>query len=286
MIKIVECPRDAMQGLKTFIPTEKKIKYIDQLLKVGFDTLDFGSFVSPRAVPQMADTEEVLANLDLSETKTKLLAIVANVRGAKDAAKHEGITYLGFPFSVSETFQKRNTNSTIEQSVDRVAEIQEICQRSGKQLVLYISMGFGNPYGDPYSPEIVLEWVDRLQKLDIRIFSLSDTVGVGDPETIKFLFDTLVPKFPDIEFGAHLHTAPHNWRVKIDAASAGGCKRFDTAINGFGGCPMAKDELIGNMTTEFLINLFETEEFGPNFNLNEFENALRVARNTFPLTDA
>jgi hydroxymethylglutaryl-CoA lyase len=260
MIQIVECPRDAMQGLKTFIPTEVKVNYINQLLKVGFHTLDFGSFVSPKAIPQMRDTVEVLDKLDLSKTKTRLLAIVANERGAAEAALHKPIQYLGYPFSVSETFQIRNTNATIAESLSRVKAIQEICVKSGKQLVLYVSMGFGNPYGDPWNADVVLKWVDELSKEGIQLFSLSDTIGVSNPTTIAYLFSHLIAAYPNLEFGAHLHTEPHNWREKIQAAYANGCLRFDVAMRGFGGCPMAKDDLTGNMATENVVHFFKEME--------------------------
>lgn len=281
MIKLIECPRDAMQGIKTFIPTKMKIDYINTLLKVGYDTIDFGSFVSAKAIPQMQDTAEVLAGLDLSSTSSKLLSIVANKRGAEDAASHSEISYLGYPFSVSETFQLRNTNAGISESLERVKEIQEICVKNNKKLVLYVSMGFGNPYGDPYSPEIVEEWVAKLRALDIRIFSLSDTIGVANPETISYLFSKLIPAFPKSEFGAHLHTAPHNWKEKIDAAFENGCRRFDTAIFGYGGCPMAKDDLIGNFPTEHFVNYFGTKTIGGNFDIDAFAEALRAARKVF-----
>ncbi len=253
MVKIVECPRDAMQGLREFIPTEQKKAYLNQLLRVGFDTLDFGSFVSPKAIPQMRDTAEVLAGLDLSNSHTKLLAIVANRRGAEDAAAFPQIRYLGYPFSVSETFQQRNTNASIEESLERVAEIQDTCLRSGKQLVVYISMGFGNPYGDPWNADIVEQWVERLAGMGIQIFQLSDTIGVATPESIRYLFSHLIPAYPHLEIGAHLHTLPHTWRPKIEAAWQSGCRRFDGALKGYGGCPMAKDDLTGNMPTEHII---------------------------------
>lgn len=281
MIKLIECPRDAMQGIKTFIPTKMKIDYINTLLKVGYDTIDFGSFVSAKAIPQMRDTAEVLEGLDLSSTSSKLLSIVANKRGAEAAASHPEISYLGYPFSVSETFQLRNTNAGISESLERVKEIQEICIKNDKKLVLYVSMGFGNPYGDPYSPEIVEEWVAKLRALDIRIFSLSDTIGVANPETISYLFSKLIPAFPKSEFGAHLHTAPHNWKEKIDAAFENGCRRFDTAIFGYGGCPMAKDDLIGNFPTEHFVNYFGTKTIGGNFDIDAFAEALRAARKVF-----
>ncbi len=246
-----------MQGLHQFVPTETKAAYINQLLRVGFDTLDFGSFVSPKAIPQMRDTAEVLANLDLSATNTKLLAIVANERGAQDACQHPEIQYLGYPFSISETFQQRNTNASIAESLERTKAIQELCIVHGKQLVLYISMGFGNPYGDPWNVDIVQRWVDALVPFGIRIFSLSDTIGCSNPDNISYLFGQLIPAYPDIEFGAHLHTQPNNWREKIDAAWRNGCRRFDGALRGYGGCPMAKDDLTGNMATENLLYFFD-----------------------------
>lgn len=281
MINLVECPRDAMQGIKHFIPTELKAKYINALLKVGYHTIDFGSFVSSKAIPQMADTKDLVSMLDLRDTNTKLLAIIANERGARDASAFEEITYLGYPFSISETFQIRNTNSTIAESFERVKHIQDICTKNQKQLVLYISMGFGNPYGDKYNKEIVEEWIKKLSALDIKIFSLSDTVGVATPETIAYLFDNLIPSFPGIEFGAHLHTAPHNWKEKIDTAFEHQCRRFDTAIFGYGGCPMANDDLIGNMPTEHFVNYFGTKTIGNNFNIDAFEKALRIAKQVF-----
>jgi hydroxymethylglutaryl-CoA lyase len=283
MIKLIECPRDAMQGLKTFIPTEQKTAYLNQLLRVGFDTLDFGSFVSPKAIPQMRDTAQVLAGLDLSQTSTKLLAIVANKRGANDAAAFEEIRYLGYPFSISETFQLRNTNATIEESLDRVAMIQEIGQSKGKELVIYISMGFGNPYGDPWNVEIVQKWVDRLVNMDIGILQLSDTIGVSNPDSIEYLFSNLLPQYPDVEIGAHLHTAPHNWKEKVHAAFESGCRRFDGAIKGYGGCPMAKDELTGNMPMENIIQYFDEADIDLGINHQTFQQAMQMAVEVFPL---
>lgn len=253
-MKLIECPRDAIQGIKHFIPTEKKIKYINLLLESNlFDTIDFGSFVSPKAIPQMADTAEVVQGLNLSHTQTKLLAIIANERGATEACQFEQISYLGYPFSISETFQLRNTNATISESLERVKAIQEITEKADKQLVIYISMGFGNPYGDEWDAGIAIKWVDKLQKLGIKIFSLSDTVGVATPESITYLFENLIPKYPNLEFGAHLHTTPDTWQEKVDAAYKAGCRRFDGAILGYGGCPMAADELVGNMPMENLL---------------------------------
>ncbi len=253
-MKLIECPRDAIQGLHQFIPTEKKIKYINLLLESNlFDTIDFGSFVSPKAIPQMADTAEVVRGLDLSKSNANLLAIIANERGATDASQFEQISYLGYPFSISETFQLRNTNATIAESLERVKAIQEISEKFDKQLVIYISMGFGNPYGDEWNAEIAIKWVDELQKLGIKIFSLSDTVGVATPESITYLFENLIPKYPNLEFGAHLHTTPNTWQEKVEAAYKTGCRRFDGAILGYGGCPMAADELVGNMPMENLL---------------------------------
>lgn len=246
-----------MQGLHDFIETDTKVAYIQQLLAAGFDSLDFGSFVSPKAIPQMRDTAEVLARLDLSATTTRLLAIVANQRGAEEACQYPEIRYLGYPFSISETFQLRNTNATIAESMERTKAIQELCVAHGKELVLYISMGFGNPYGDPWNVEIVEKWVRELLAYDIRIFSLSDTIGCSNPNNIAYLFGGLIPAYPHVEFGAHLHTQPHNWREKIHSAYTHGCRRFDGALRGFGGCPMAKDELTGNMATENLLAYFD-----------------------------
>ena len=279
-IKIIECPRDAMQGIKTFIPTEKKVQYIQSLLRVGFDTIDFGSFVSPKAIPQMVDTAEVLAQLDLSNTLSKLLAIVANTRGAKDASQHKEIQYLGFPFSISENFQMRNTHKTIAQSVVTLQEILDIADKSNKEVVVYISMGFGNPYGDPWNVDIVGEWTERLAKMGVKILSLSDTVGTSNPENIDYLFANLIPKYPNIEFGAHLHTTPSTWFEKVDAAYKAGCKRFDGAIQGFGGCPMAKDELTGNMPTEKLLSYFTSKQHN-SLNALSFESAYNEASKIF-----
>ena len=283
MIKLVECPRDAMQGIKEMIPAEKKIAYINQLLQVGFDTIDFGSFVSPKAIPQMADTVEVLAGLDLSNTKSKLLAIVANKRGAVDACQHSEITYLGYPFSISETFQLRNTNSTIEESIARVQQIQDLCVAHSKELVVYISMGFGNPYGDEWNVELVQKWTDRLFEMGIRILSLSDTIGVSNPENISYLFKSLIPEYPEIVFGAHLHTQPYNWKEKIIAAYESGCQRFDGALRGYGGCPMAKDELTGNMAMENIISYFNEIELDLGLNGSAFEQGMAMTGEVFPV---
>lgn len=280
-IKIIECPRDAMQGIHEFIDTDIKASYINQLLKVGFDTIDFGSFVSPKAIPQMRDTAEVLSKLDLSNTKSKLLAIIANTRGAEDAVQFEEIDYLGYPFSISETFQLRNTNATIEESLKRVEEIQNICANHHKKTVIYISMGFGNPYGDMWSVEICQQWVDRLADMDIKIMALSDTIGIATPDSISYLFKHLIPPYPDVEFGAHLHTLPHNWLPKIEAAYQSGCKRFDAAIKGYGGCPMAKDDLTGNMATENVISYFDTNKVPTHLNMDAFRQAMEESTAVF-----
>ncbi len=270
-----------MQGLKDFIPTDKKIEYINQLLKVGFDTIDFGSFVSHKAIPQMADTHEVIQSLVLDGSKSRLLAIVANLRGAEEACQYKQINYVGYPFSISETFQRRNTNSTIEESLATVKEIQAECAEKGKKLVIYISMGFGNPYGDPWNVDIAQQWVNELAELGIRIISLSDTIGVSTPDSIFYLFSNLIPPYPDVEFGAHLHTTPATWREKIHAAWEGGCHRFDGAIKGLGGCPMAKDELTGNMPTERMITYFDEIMSDSGINRTELSKALEMAENLF-----
>ncbi|HUH28423.1 MAG TPA: hydroxymethylglutaryl-CoA lyase [Gelidibacter sp.] len=281
-VKIIECPRDAMQGIKDFIPTEKKVQYIQSLLRVGFDTIDFGSFVSPKAIPQMVDTAEVLSKLDLSTTKSKLLAIIANTRGAEDASKHPEINYLGYPFSISENFQMRNTHKTIAESVVTLEEILEIADKTAKEVVVYISMGFGNPYGDPWNVDIVGEWTERLANMGVKILSLSDTVGTSNPENINYLFSNLIPKYPHIEFGAHLHTTPTSWHEKVDAAYKAGCLRFDGAIQGFGGCPMAKDELTGNMPTEKLLSYFTSKQRNT-LNALSFESAYNEATKIFKI---
>jgi len=271
-----------MQGIEEFIATEKKIDYINALLKVGFETLDFGSFVSPKAIPQMQDTREVLAGLDLSNTKTKLLAIVANVRGGDDACSYAEIDYLGFPFSISETFQQRNTNKSIAQSFETVKELHDLAQRSGKELVVYISMGFGNPYGEDWNVEIVEEWVEKMARLGIKTISLSDTIGTSTPESITYLFEHLIPKYPQITFGAHLHTTARTWREKIDAAYNAGCRRFDSAVKGFGGCPYAQDELVGNMATENMLSFAADKKLNTGLNTLAFESAYNQALRTFP----
>jgi hydroxymethylglutaryl-CoA lyase len=280
-LSLIECPRDAMQGWKNFIPTEKKIQYINSLLKAGFYTIDFGSFVSPKAIPQMADTAEVIGNLELGISNTKLLAIVANLRGAVEASAYDQISYLGFPFSVSETFQQRNTNSSIEESLKRVEDIQTICTKKGKKLVIYISMGFGNPYGDPFNEELVFNWVERLIEMDIEIISLSDTVGIASPELVFDMTSYLIESLPGTEIGVHLHSRPDNWKEKIDAALKAGCKRFDGAINGIGGCPMADDELVGNMNSELMIQYFEELGISTGINAEALAESLQIAREIF-----
>lgn len=282
-MKLIECPRDAMQGLTAFIPTDKKAAYINQLLKVGFDTIDFGSFVSPKAIPQMRDTAEVLSHLDLSASSSKLLAIVANVRGASDALAYPQISYLGFPLSLSETFQLRNTNKSIAEALTEVNQIQELCAKKGKQLVVYLSMGFGNPYGDPYNEMVVAEFSGRLYQHGVRIISLADTVGVSAPDQIRYLFKTLIKEYPQIEFGAHLHSTPSKSVEKIEAALESGCQRFDGAIKGFGGCPMANDELVGNLATETILSLLKSKGASPAIDEKEFANALLMADSVFPL---
>jgi hydroxymethylglutaryl-CoA lyase len=280
-VKIIECPRDAMQGIRQFIPTPDKARYINALLKVGFDTIDFGSFVSPKAIPQMRDTAEVLEQLELSETRSKLLVIVANVRGAQDASQYQVIDYLGYPFSISENFQMRNTGKTIEQSLVTLEQIMEIASNRGKEVVAYLSMGFGNPYGDPWDVDIVAEWTRTLSELGVSIISLSDTIGVASGETISYLFSNLIPRYPAIEFGAHMHTHPAHWHEKVDAAYRAGCKRFDGALKGFGGCPMAKDELTGNMPTEKLLSYFTAEKVSTGINSLRFESAYNEAMRIF-----
>ena len=271
-----------MQGIKPFIPTHKKAAYLNQLLRIGFHTLDFGSFVSPKAIPQMRDTAEVLGRLDLPSTRTRLLAIVANRRGAEQAAAYPQISFLGYPFSLSETFQLRNTNATIEESVGRVEQIQQIATRQDKTLVVYLSMGFGNPYGDPWNVDIVLQWVGRLRELGINIMQLSDTIGVATPASIRYLFANLIPAYPDVEFGAHFHTTPSTWREKVEAAFASGCRRYDGALRGYGGCPMARDELTGNMPTEQLVAFFREQEVPLGLDMEAFRLAMSLAMDVFP----
>lgn len=282
-VKIIECPRDAMQGMEAFIPTEKKAAYINQLLKVGFDTIDFGSFVSPKAIPQLRDTAEVLSMLDLENSKSKLLAIVANTRGAQDACNFEEIDYLGYPFSISETFQLRNTNASIEQSLGRVEEMQNLCVHHNKKMVVYISMAFGNPYGDAWSGQLAAHWTKRLtEDLGIEIIALADTVGVSNGANISELFSTLIPEFPNVEIGAHLHTRPEEAANKVRLAYESGCRRFDAAIKGYGGCPMAEDDLVGNMATELLIDALNSFD-QPSIDEKQFSKALLLAGTTFPL---
>jgi hydroxymethylglutaryl-CoA lyase len=281
-VKIIECPRDAMQGIKShFISTKAKANYINSLLKVGFDTIDFGSFVSPKAIPQMRDTADVLARLDISQTTSKLLAIVANVRGANDAVQFEEIDYLGYPFSISENFQMRNTHKTIHQSIDVLKEILTIANGANKEVVAYLSMGFGNPYGDPWNVEIVSEWTEKLSGMGVKILSLSDTIGSSTPAVISQLFSNLIPIYPSIEFGAHLHTSPSLWYEKVHAAYHAGCKRFDGAIKGYGGCPMAKDELTGNMPTEKLLSYFTEQKVVTGIKPMSFESAYNQALKIF-----
>ena len=280
-IKLIECPRDAMQGWKNFIPTKDKIEYINQLLKVGFDTLDFGSFVSPKAIPQMADTKEVIEKLELENSQTQLLAIVANTRGAQEASDFHQITYLGYPFSISPTFQKRNANSTIEESLQTVKEIKSICDNNNMEPVIYISMAFGNPYGDEYNENIVLEWVEKLVGEGIEIISLADTVGLASPSRIGNLVKKVINQFAEIETGVHLHSTNLNWKEKIDAALQNGCKRFDGALKGVGGCPMAEDELVGNMNSELMIPYFKKLGLLSNINDEELNKAIEMASKIF-----
>ena len=280
-VKIIECPRDAMQGIKDWIPTKQKVQYIQSLLRCGFDTIDFGSFVSPKAIPQMQDTAEVLSKLDLSTTKSKLLAIIANLRGAEDAVKHPEIDYLGYPFSISENFQMRNTHKTISESLVILQEILNLAHKNNKEVVAYLSMGFGNPYGDPWNVDIVGAWTEKLSAMGVKILSLSDTVGSSTPDIISYLFSNLIPKYPHIEFGAHLHTTPNAWHEKIEAAYKAGCRRFDGAIQGFGGCPMAKDELTGNMPTEKMLSYFTAEKVSSSINPMSFESAHNEATKIF-----
>ncbi len=281
MVKITECPRDAMQGIKEQIPASLKAAYINQLLKVGFSRIDFGSFVSPKAIPQMQDTAEVLKLLNLDQTGSKLLAIIANQRGAEDACAFEQIDFLGFPFSISETFQQRNTNSGIEESLKRVEQIQALCQKHGKKLLVYISMAFGNPYNDPWEPEIAIKWCKKLNSLGIRHLALADTVGSSDPETIKLLFSSLLPALPDVELSAHLHSTKEKALQKITAAYDSGCRHFDSAIHGFGGCPMAKDELTGNIATEDLEYFAGSRNIDLKLNYEELQKAYSQAWEVF-----
>ena len=280
-IQLTECPRDAMQGWSHFIPTAEKIKYLNALLKVGFDVLDFGSFVSPKAIPQLADTKEVIPKLELSGTNTKLLAIIANTRGAEEAVQYDEIAYLGFPFSISETFQMRNTNKTIAQSLLQVQEMQDLCVKKNKELMIYISMGFGNPYGDEYSAEVAINWVRKLAQLGIKNIAMSDTVGVATPANITYVFNSLIPEFTDINIGAHFHSVTDKWEEKIQAAYFAGCTRFDSAIKGIGGCPMAEDELVGNIATENIINWCEQHNMPQTLNKEAFDTAWDIAARIF-----
>lgn len=280
-VQIVECPRDAMQGWKNFIPTEKKVIYLNSLLNIGFDTLDCGSFVSAKAIPQMADTKEVIRQLSLNGSKTKLLVIVANKRGAEEAISYDNITFLGFPFSVSPTFQIRNTNSTIEESVQRVEDIQNLCLKNNKHLVVYLSMGFGNPYGDEYNEEILLHWADEMVKKNIHIISLADTVGMATPGQIDFALNTLIPAYPQATFGVHLHSTTANQEEKLEAAVNAGCKRFDGTLKGIGGCPMASTELVGNIDSEWMIEYFKTQQILSYINEEELQKALLLTKEIF-----
>jgi hydroxymethylglutaryl-CoA lyase len=282
-MKLIECPRDAMQGLHDYLSVEDKVRYINTILKVGFDTIDAGSFVSPKAIPQLKDTAEVLSKLDMGSTRSKLLVIAANKRGAEEAVKFDEVAYLGFPFSISETFQKRNINSSIEDSLRRLDNVQNLCVKSNKKLVTYFSMAFGNPYGDEWSPEIVANWVGKLiQESGVNILSLSDTIGTSNPDSIKWLFDYVIPNFPEVEIGAHLHTTPDTWKEKISAAVESGCKRFDGAIKGFGGCPMAADGLTGNMATENIISYLNENNIEHGLDEKAFSEALRMSLEIFP----
>jgi len=280
-VQLIECPRDAMQGWKDFIPTQKKVEYVNALLQVGFHTIDFGSFVSPKAIPQMADTKEVVQHLKVESSKSKLLAIVANTRGAEDAVAYEQITYLGFPFSISPTFQLRNTNSTIEESLQRLEEIQNLCLKNNKQLVIYLSMGFGNPYGDQYNEEILLKWADEMISREIKIISLADTVGVASAEQISFALNSLIPKYSEAVIGVHLHSTPENWKAKLKAAVDAGCKRIDGALKGIGGCPMAQNDLVGNMNTELIISYLKENQMIENLNADALQNCLQLASQIF-----
>jgi len=279
--QLIECPRDAMQGWRNFIPTEKKIEYINSLLEVGFDTIDFGSFVSPKAIPQMADTKDVVTQLKVESSTSKLLAIVANTRGAEEAIRYDEITYLGFPFSISPTFQLRNTNSTIQESLYRVEEIQDLCLRNNKRLVIYLSMGFGNPYGDEYNEEILLKWADEMVNRGISIISLADTVGLATHEQISLALDSLIPKYPNAVIGVHLHCTATNWKEKLKAAIDAGCKRIDGALKGIGGCPMAQDDLIGNMNTELIVSYLEEKKIITGLNKNALQKSLQLALEIF-----
>jgi hydroxymethylglutaryl-CoA lyase len=281
-VKINECPRDAMQGIKEFIPTAKKVAYINALLKVGFDTLDMGSFVSPRWIPQMADTASVLRSINMADSKTKLSVIVANMRGAEEAVKYDTITYLGYPFSISETFQLRNTNTTLEDSYNAAKKMVNLCHQHNKQFIAYLSMAFGNPYDDEWSVEVAERWIEKLKAIGINYVMLSDTIGVADQSTIEYFFKNITTKFPDIDFGAHFHTTPTTWKRKIEPAWLSGCKRFDGAIKGYGGCPMAKDELTGNMPTENMVQYFTASGIETGLDLKAFAAAMELSKDIFP----
>ncbi|MCB0736971.1 MAG: hydroxymethylglutaryl-CoA lyase [Bacteroidetes bacterium] len=280
-LKIVECPRDAMQGIHEFIPTELKTAYINSLLKVGFDTVDFGSFVSPKAIPQLRDTAQVLANLDLDATASRLLAIVANQRGATDAGKFPEINYLGYPFSISETFQQRNTKRGIEHAWQDVQEITNLARSNNQQMVVYLSMGFGNPYGDEWSVGLIEEWTEKFHSIGVSILSLADTIGAAQPADITYIFDQLIKNYPSIEFGAHFHSRPNKWREKVDAAYKSGCRRFDSAIKGYGGCPFAKDELVGNIATENLLTYFDNQDQPTHIDVEAFGNSVLLSSRVF-----
>ncbi len=281
-VQLIECPRDAMQGIHPFIPTEVKVKYIQSLLNVGFDTLDFGSFVSPKAIPQMADTTSVLAQLDFSKTNSKLLAIIGNTRGAQAASEYKEIQYLGFPFSISDTFLQRNINSSIEESFERLKRIQDIALANDKDVVAYISMAFGNPYGDPWDAEVLMEWSEKLKDIGVGIISLSDTIGVCRPAIIDYLFSALIPSLPEVTFGAHLHTTPDTWLEKVEAAYKAGCRRFDGALKGFGGCPMAKDDLTGNMPTENMVSYFNAQQINSGVDHDALMESIAMVPEVFP----
>jgi hydroxymethylglutaryl-CoA lyase len=283
MMKYIECPRDAMQGLSEFIPTQLKAQYINTLLQVGFDTIDFGSFVSPKAIPQLRDTAEVLSQLKLDDTTSKLLAIIANKRGAEQAVQFDEISYLGFPLSASETFQKRNTNKSISEAFGLVEEVQNLCDKHNKTLVTYISMGFGNPYNDPYDAETIEKFAQTLVDLGVKVISLADTIGVSNPENIRFLYETLIPRFPEVEFGAHLHSTPQTITEKLKAAYDAGCRRFDGALRGFGGCPMAEDDLVGNLATEVVLDYFSKNLEPIPVNQQKFEEAYAMSGQVFPI---
>lgn len=280
-VEWVECPRDAMQGLHWYIPAEQKIRYINSLLKVGFDVLDVGSFVSPKAIPQLRDTAEVLKQLELGSDSAKLLAIIANVRGGETAVAFDEITFLGFPFSISETFQQRNTNSSIEQSLSTVETLQRLCVNNRKELVVYISMAFGNPYGDVWNAEVAQHWTQRIADMGIKTIALADTVGLAKPEDVKSIFDSLIPSLPEVKFGAHLHAGPNNWKPKVQAAWEAGCRRFDTAMKGYGGCPMAEDDLVGNLASENFLQFLEEKNVKAAIDTSAFGRALLEANTVF-----